>query len=239
MHRNRTAPQSGLGSTARRPHFGSPVMSVACGLLLLGACLRSSTGENLNAVPARDARKVCGVNCLYLLAKYYHLNVTYEDLHAVLAPDDLGSSMLSLRVVAEQLGFETRAIEVDGRDILKFSSPMIVRAVYAGQESPQLGHWVVVLPVASRGGVWVFDPPKKPTWRPVADTEPTVGKRAQVLLLSPERNHSKSGREPGGTTSRSEDSPARAASSRVIFAWGALIGGLILLGCGVLLFRRR
>ncbi len=134
-------------------------------------------------------RQLCAANCLYLICRHHDVPMPYDDLKLLLAPSDLGVSMLHLKQTAEQLGFETRALKIGPRDLLLFRGPMIVRGVQHGGEGP-FGHFIVMVPDASRQGCWIFDPPQASRWAEIHEPgpdDPEIDAQIEVLLLRPRR----------------------------------------------------
>lgn len=167
-------------SINREPAYALPAKAV------LGSLQQSNTGNNgrhtnqetkrkqtVIASPSRqnlgsamrtvELRMRCGVNCLYLITRRYKIDITYNELLALLEPSHVGVSMLILRDVAEQLGLETMAIELQPQYILRFRNPMIA-LLMSKNGAPPRGHFVIVVPMAKKGGFWMLDPPHKKKW---------------------------------------------------------------------------
>jgi ABC-type bacteriocin/lantibiotic exporter with double-glycine peptidase domain len=156
--------------------------------LALAMCFGVSIQEHSDInLEQNYINRLCGVNCLYLICKYYNVNINYSDLMNVLSPSDQGSSMLMLKKTAENLGFETRAIEISALNIIQFKNPLIALAQKKDKEGLQ-GHFLVVVPVSSKQGFWVFDPPNKVRWEEVKDADKAAKeRRLKLLLLRPKK----------------------------------------------------
>jgi hypothetical protein len=141
--------------------------------------LHPITGMTLNQLRTR-----CGVNCLYVISKYYNIDISYEELRLLLNPTQLGISMLTLKEVAEGLGYEVKALELSAKDIMRFSDLMI--ALFVPQDKQNIiGHYTVLIPMASKGGVWILDPPHRKIWVDQQSLENSDISPLPVLLLRP------------------------------------------------------
>lgn len=130
----------------------------------------------------RQMQSLCGVNCLYLVNRYYGIAVPHEDLTAILAPSGLGVSMARLVEVAEDIGYHTRVLKAPIDDWLKFSSPLIVWM--SNDENAAVGHFVVVIPDKEGRRVWWVDPPNQGRWVRVDNLK---HKSAPIIVLQPRR----------------------------------------------------
>jgi len=106
----------------------------------------------------------CGARSLYLLARIYGSEATFEDVLEALsdAPDPGGYSMLELRRAARQLGLRLEGVQV--KDAVTIDQPMIVFVNDRGH-----GHFMVLRPAGHTGRiVQVLDPS---TWTVLRDRE--------------------------------------------------------------------
>ena len=73
----------------------------------------------------QNAERVCSVQCLYFVSQYSDIDVTYQELLDLLKPTSVGVSMLTLKEVAQGVGFEVKAAEVRIQDIATLPDTMI------------------------------------------------------------------------------------------------------------------
>jgi hypothetical protein len=106
--------------------------------------------------------RLCAVNCLYVVCRYYNVGVRYDQLVELLQPTTLGVSVFTLREAAEGLGFQTMAVQIESEELLKFTSPVIVLLTPESNES--VGHYCISLSDNGGDGFWLFDPPNRKLW---------------------------------------------------------------------------
>jgi ABC-type bacteriocin/lantibiotic exporter with double-glycine peptidase domain len=164
------------------------------------------------AVSRSEIDQTCGPYCLYLLCHYYEMEIDFGEIADLLPPGPKGVSLLSLKTVAEEIGFETRCLEVQAQHISLFRSPMIVRAPLKRGDG-SMGHFVVVLPRPHDGGCWIFDPAKpsaKWKWAHIEEKGKDGERYFAVLLLLPRENVASQRSQPAA---RSAGSPPNHAPS--------------------------
>lgn len=162
------------------------VLCMSFGFMIVA--VSASNEEHDDGIGRDEMRKLCGANCLYIISRHYGMEISYEGMCSLLSPSDLGVSMLQLKEAAEQLGYRTKALEIDPKDILLFSKPLIGRAIDTRSKNRTYGHFLVIVPDSSKGGCWVFDPSspdKNAKFSPTLEPEGKAAERVQILLLEP------------------------------------------------------
>jgi ABC-type bacteriocin/lantibiotic exporter with double-glycine peptidase domain len=145
--------------------------------------LESTAAAPQGTVSQTESDNLCAANCLYLLCRYYNVPVVYEDIRALLPSTSVGVSMLTLKATAEQLGFETRAVEAKFRDLALFAGPLILRTTYS--DDPRFGHFVVFSRDTGNRGYRIYDPPLKPKLRQFSNAPADTDDKVQILILMP------------------------------------------------------
>jgi hypothetical protein len=130
------------------------------GLLAAALALVSGVWAGGPEQPGPERHRLdCGVNTLYLLHQSLGRPTTLEQLDALLPPRNAaGYSMAELARASRAAGVALEGVELDRRRGLRFSQPAIA---YLHHERG--GHFVLIRPVGTRGGmVQVIDPPRVP-----------------------------------------------------------------------------
>ena len=156
-------------------------------LIITVICFGQSHSTDLDqpdTISQQELDRVCGVNCLYLISRYYGLDVSYDDLNVLISPNELGTSMLRLKQTAEQIGLDCRSLRIDPELVLQFSGPLIARVTRHHEENTQIGHFVVLYP-NSEGAIWVLDPPHQPRTYNQQDTSDTDKTLIDMLIFRP------------------------------------------------------
>jgi ABC-type bacteriocin/lantibiotic exporter with double-glycine peptidase domain len=140
--------------------------------------------DSPEVVTIQDVNRRCSVTSLYMICRHYGMDVSYDMLCEIVKPTNVGVSMLKLKEVAESLDFSVKVVSVSPRDIVSLQIPVIV---FVEPKDPKtaLGHYMVVVPVESRGGFWVFDPPRQKRWVSKEEIEKADVRRVAVLWLHP------------------------------------------------------
>ena len=135
---------------------------------------------------AVEFRRLCAVNCLYFVKRLCGVSSTYEDIRTVLEPGSTGVSMQRLAETARAYGYGVTPAKLSRREMVKSGSLLIALGV--PDNGPRtVGHFYVVVPIPSRNGYWVFDPPRKRTWVSLDQMKKDDNRRGPTLSLKPPR----------------------------------------------------
>jgi len=143
-----------------------------------------SAGEAPRGITAMEFHRLCAVNCLHFVNRLHGVRARYADIKAALQPGQIGVSLRRLAEVAEALGYGVMARKLSRTEMFAVTVPMIALASPAGAPDA-VGHFGVIVPVPSRNGYWVFDPPRKRMWVSRDQMAEQDGRRVAALLLVP------------------------------------------------------
>jgi ABC-type bacteriocin/lantibiotic exporter with double-glycine peptidase domain len=162
-------------------------------LLIQQTAFREATAQDdsdmtsLRGMTTGEYQRLCAVNCLYFLNRLHGIRGTYDDVKTALQPGDVGVSMAHLAEVIEAYGYSVTPRKLTPREMFEISDVMIVLSSPA--KGPHaVGHYGIVVPVRSKQGYWVFDPPRNKLWVTKEQMEKMEDdQRMPVLCLKPPR----------------------------------------------------
>lgn len=93
--------------------------------------------------------KDCGPTCIKIIARYYGINISIQDLRSLSETTREGSNFLFLSKAAKKIGFHTLSVKINFKNINEVHLPCIL-------------HWknehFVVLYKVSKGNFYISDP---------------------------------------------------------------------------------
>jgi ABC-type bacteriocin/lantibiotic exporter with double-glycine peptidase domain len=108
-----------------------------------------AAGETAGPAVVTDERR-CGVNAIFALLRVSRVDVSYGDVLDAVPVEDLGSSLESMRAVAQERGLECDVVRATPDQLASIPLPFIAHFDYGGQS----GHYVVL--IQRYGDRWVF-----------------------------------------------------------------------------------
>lgn len=110
--------------------------------------LRFRRGKTLPVVPAAEATE-CGLACMTMIGRYHGLDIDLNGLRQRFPVSMSGASLRSLMILADQMGFATRALRADMSALRQIKLPAILHW--------DLNHFVVLKAVSAKKVV-IHDP---------------------------------------------------------------------------------
>lgn len=109
--------------------------------------------KRITRIPSSDAYG-CGPAALAAVARYYGLHLQVEQLRTLLGTTAQGTTLLQLRTVAEDLGFDASCGRVTPNNLRRIALPAIAHIINGTE-----GHIIVITHITPRS-IRILDPAK-------------------------------------------------------------------------------
>ncbi len=102
----------------------------------------------------------CGIACLAMISSFHGLTIDMAIMRRKFAPSNRGASLQSLMIIADKIGFATRALRVELEDLEAITLPAIIHW--------DLNHYVVLEKVNGKKAL-IHDPASGSSWIRLSD----------------------------------------------------------------------